>query len=102
MLVPTGVKYHPTPRALLETPAALPKLLTLMPTWPGSTRVQDVRGTIAIRGTSASGAKRRSLFMVAAPKEGGELARQRQSGEEASHQRDEREHGRAGIGEVAV
>src|SRR4051794_13686052 len=103
MLVPTGVKYQPTPRALSETPAALPKLLTLMPTWPGSTRLHEVSGTMAIKGMSASGAKRRScLFMVPTPDELVELARQRHRRQESPGERDQGEQRRAGIGEVAV
>src|SRR4051812_35336899 len=102
MLLPTGVKYQPTPSARSDTPAALPKLLTLMPTWPGSTREQEVSGTTTIRGTSRKGAKRRFLFMVPTPEDEIELAAERHDGEIEAGERDERDDGRAGVGEVAV
>src|SRR3954471_20961115 len=102
MLVPTGVKYQPTPSAWSETPAALPKLLALMPTWPGSTRVHEVSGTTTIKGTSASGAKRRFLFMIPTPEDEVEFAIERRGGQEAAGERDDRHQRGAGIGEVAV
>src|SRR5438045_3098363 len=102
MLVPTGVKYQPTPSDRSDTPAALPKLLTLMPTWPGSTRVHEVSGTTTIKGTSRSGAKRRFLFMIRTPEDEIELAIERCGGQEAAGERDDRHQRRAGIGEVAV
>src|SRR3954447_18880987 len=102
MSVPTGVKYQPTPSAWSDTPAALPKLLTLMPTWPGSTRVHEVSGTTTISGTSRSGAKRRYLFMVFTPEDERELAVERRDGQIAAGERDDRDQRRADVGEVAV
>src|SRR4051794_35037275 len=102
MLVPTGVKYQPTPNARSDTPAELPKLLTLMPTWPGSTREQEVSGTMTTRGTSKSGAKRIFLFMFPTPEDEVELAAERRGEEIPSHEPDEGEQRGAAIGEVAV
>ncbi len=64
MLVPNGVKYQPTPSDVSDTPAEPPKLLTLMPTCPGSTRLHEVIGTRTSKGMTASGAKRMSLMFI--------------------------------------
>src|SRR5438309_5214586 len=116
MLLPTGVKYQPTPSARSETPAALPKLVTRMPTWPGSTRLHEVSGTSATSGISASGDRRRrrrrmsaarswsksKSVIVPTPQEKVEFTGEAGGGEESSRERDDRHQGGGRIGGVPV